>query len=604
MKKRNIAIIAHVDHGKTTLVDSLFRQSGIYRSNQNVVERALDSNDLEKERGITILAKCTAINWQGEQINIIDTPGHADFGGEVERILDMVDSVLLLVDAAEGCMPQTRFVLEKALQLRLKPIVVINKIDKKDQRAEEVLDEIFDLFVNLGADNDFLDFPVLYASGRDGWAVNDMNDDKTDLQPLFEAIIANTRAAQGDISKPFAMVAAISMADDFLGKILSGRVHQGKIKVGDTIQVLREGTGKIEEVRVTKLLGFSGLSRIPIENAEAGDIICIAGVKEATVADTLCAKEVSEPLKAPSIEPPTISINIGINDSPLAGLEGKKMTGRVIRDRLFKEAEINVALKVYETENENKFEVAGRGELQLGVLIETMRREGFELTVSRPEVLLKTDDNGETLEPYEEIQIDVDDEFSGDVIDAMNKRKGLLLEIKPLGEIRQRLLFKISSRGMIGYSSQLMTDTKGSAVLARRFLGYDKWCGDIAGRKSGVLIANGNGEAVAYALFGLEERGRLMVKPKDKVYQGMIVGEHSRDNDLEVNALKAKQLTNFRASGNDENIKLTPPFILSLEEALSWINKDECIEVTPSTIRLRKVFLDPNVRKKQGKAKD
>lgn len=603
MKLRNIAIIAHVDHGKTTLVDSLFRQSGIYRDNQKVDERAMDKNDLEKERGITILAKCTSVEYDDVRINIVDTPGHADFGGEVERILGMVDGVILLVDAAEGPMPQTRFVTEKALSLGLKPIVVINKIDRPDGRPAEVLDEIFDLFVSLNANEEQLDFTTLYASGRDGWASLSETEKGDSLAPLFQTIIAQVSAPKLDKSKPFAMAATLLDYDEFLGRTLIGRIEQGAIKVGDQIQALRPSkNGALEKFRVSKLFTFRGLDRVATDAAEAGDIIILAGLKEATVGDTLCSTEWNEALDTPSIEPPTLSMTIGINDSPLAGRDGKKLTSRMIRDRLEKEAEGNVAIKIAETESETAFEVSGRGELQLGVLIETMRREGFELTVGRPKVIIKRDENGQRLEPWEELLVDVDEEYSGVVVETLAMRKAVLKSMDTTTSGKQRLIFDIPARGLIGYQNLFLTETRGTGTMSRLFSGFRPWAGDIEGRKAGAYISNASGRSVGYALFNLQERATFFIGVGEDLYPGMIVGENSRDNDLEVNPTKGKQLTNIRAAGSDENIKLTPPRRLTLEQSLSWINEDEAIEVTPQVIRLRKVILDPNERKRAMRA--
>ncbi len=604
MELRNIAIIAHVDHGKTTLVDSLFRQSGIYRENQKIDERALDKNDLEKERGITILAKCTSVEYDNTRINIVDTPGHADFGGEVERILGMVDGVILLVDSAEGPMPQTRFVTEKALSLGLKPIVVINKVDRPDGRAAEVLDEVFDLFVSLSANEEQLDFTTLYASGRDGWASLNEGEKTQDLSPLFQTIIQNVSAPALDKAKPFAMAATLLDYDEFLGRTLIGRIEQGQIKVGDQIQALRKGfEAAIEKFRVSKLFTFKGLERVATESAKAGDIIILAGLKEATVSDTLCGVEWNKPLDTPSIEPPTLSMTIGINDSPLAGRDGKKLTSRMIRERLEKEAEGNVAIKIAETESETAFEVSGRGELQLGVLIETMRREGFELTVGRPKVIIKKDEKGQKLEPWEELLVDVDEEYSGNVVEALSMRKALLKSMDTTTTGKQRLIFDIPARGLIGYQSLFLTETRGSGTMSRLFLGFRNWAGDIEGRKAGAYISNASGRSVGYALFNLQDRATFFIGVGEDLYPGMIVGENSRNNDLEVNPTKGKQLTNIRASGSDENIKLTPPRRMSLEQSLSWINEDEAIEVTPKVIRLRKVILDANERKRAMRAK-
>lgn len=597
---RNIAIIAHVDHGKTTLIDQLLRQSGTFRANQQVAERAMDSNDLEKERGITILAKCTSIAWKDNKINIIDTPGHADFGGEVERVLNMVDGVLLLVDAAEGPMPQTKFVLMKALALGLKPIVVINKVDRPDARLDEVLDEIFDLFVALDAHDEQLDFPVMYASGRAGWAVNELDEPRENLHGLLDLVLKHVAPPQVDETAPFGMLATILEYDNFLGRILTGKVYSGSIKVGTTVKVMNPNGNVMEQGRLTKLLTFKGLERTPVEEAQAGDIIAIAGLPKATVADTIAGLELQLPIPAHPVDPPTMAVNISVNDSPLAGREGDKVTSRVIRDRLMREAEGNVAIRVTEAEGKDSFEVGGRGELQLGVLIETMRREGFELSVSRPRVLYK-EENGQKLEPIEEVQIDVDEEFSGVVVEKLTKRKGELVEMKPSGGAKLRLKFLVPSRALIGYQGEFLTDTRGTGILARIYHSYAPHKGEIAGRHNGVLISLETGEAQAYAMNTLEERGILFIHPNTKVYGGMIIGQHSRDNDLEVNPLKAKQLTNFRNTGKEDSIRLTPPLIMTLEQAIAYIDEDELVEVTPKSLRLRKQLLDPNERKRAEK---
>lgn len=598
---RNIAIIAHVDHGKTTMIDQMLRQSGTFRANQQVAERVMDSNDLEKERGITILAKCTAVNWKDKKINIVDTPGHADFGGEVERVLNMVDGVLLLVDAAEGPMPQTKFVLTKALALGLKPIVVINKIDRSDARAEEVLDEIFDLFVALDANEEQLDFPVMYAVGRSGWAVKNLNDEKKDLHGLFDLIVDYVPAPKVDQTAPFSMLVTMLQGDNFLGRVLTGKVYSGKAKVGQNVKVMRLDGSVAQQGRLTKLLTFNGVERVPAEEVVAGDIVVIAGLEDGSVADTICAPEVSVPLKAQPIDPPTIAITISVNDSPYAGLEGGKVTSRMLRDRLYKEAESNVAITVKETDAKDAFEVGGRGELQLGVLIENMRREDYELTVSRPRVVLKKDESGQTLEPVEEVQVDVDEEYSGVIVEKLSQRKGELIDMRLTGGGKVRLRLLVPSRGLIGYHGEFMTDTRGTGVLSHVFHSYGPYKGEVGGRRNGVLISNGQGETVAYALWNLEERGFLFVPPQTKVYEGMIIGQHSRDNDLEVNPLKGKQLTNMRASGKDEAVRLTPPRILTLEQAISYINDDELLEVTPKSIRLRKRLLDANDRKRASR---
>jgi GTP-binding protein len=600
---RNIAIIAHVDHGKTTLVDEMLKQSGTIASHKQLQERAMDSNALEQERGITILAKCTAVEWKETRINIVDTPGHADFGGEVERILSMVDGVVLLVDAAEGPMPQTKFVLSKALRLGLCPVVIINKYDRQDQRAEEVLDEIFDLFVALEANDAQLDFPVLYASGRNGWAVRDLTDARENLHALFETIISSVPKPKEEDTGSFQMLVTTQEYDPFLGRILTGRIHQGVAKMNDAIKVLNHKGELLETGRLTKILGFRGLLRVPLQEARAGDIVAIAGLEKASVSDTLAHTDVSQPLQAHPIDPPTLAMTFSINDSPLAGTEGKKLTSRVLKDRLWKEAQGNIAIRVSETEEKDAFEVAGRGELQLGVLIETMRREGFELSISRPRVLFRTDETtGKRLEPIEEATIDVDEEYSGIVVETLNTRKGNMVDMRPCGGGKIRIIYHIPARGLIGYHGLFLTQTRGTGVISRMFHSYEADRGAIDGRHVGVLISNGNGEVVAYGLRNLEERGFLFVGPGDKVYEGMIIGEHSRDNDLEVNPLKSKQLTNVRASGKDEAIRLTPPRRMTLEEAIAYIQDDERVEVTPLSIRLRKAILCPHERKKAGRA--
>jgi GTP-binding protein len=602
MQLRNIAIIAHVDHGKTTLIDAMLRQSGTFRANQHVAERVMDSNDIERERGITILAKCTAISWKDTKINIIDTPGHADFGGEVERVLSMVDGVLLLVDAAEGPMPQTKFVLSKALALGLRPIVIINKIDRSDARQEEVINEVFDLFVALDASDEQLDFPILYASGRSGWAVENLEkDSRENLHQLFDRILAHVKPPKADTEAPFGMLVTMLEADNFLGRVLTGKVYSGTIRVNQPIKALRLDGTSVEQGRATKLLTFRGIERITVEEARAGDIIAIAGLIHASVADTICAQHVNEPIRAIPVDPPTMAITISVNDSPLAGQEGTKVTSRMIRERLFKEAESNVAIRVKETAGLDALEVGGRGELQLGVLIENMRREGFELSVSRPRVLYK-EENGQRLEPAEEAQLDVDEEFSGVVVEKLSKRKGELIEMKPSGGGKIRLKFIIPSRGLIGYQGEFLTDTRGTGIMSRLFHGYVPYKGDIGGRVNGVLISNDQGVSVAYALWNLEERGFLFIHPGTKVYQGMLIGQHSRDNDLEVNPLKGKQLTNIRTTAADEAIRLTPPKVMSLEEAISYVGDDELVEVTPKSVRLRKKLLDPHERKRASRS--
>ena len=604
MDLRNIAIIAHVDHGKTTLVDELLKQSGTYRENQATTERAMDSNDLERERGITILAKATSVEWKGTRINIVDTPGHADFGGEVERILSMVDGVVLLVDAAEGPMPQTKFVTSKALALGLRPIVVLNKVDKPDAEPDRALDECFDLFANLGADDDQLDFPAMYASGRSGWADMELDGPRADLSALFDLIVAHVPApaqlARRD--EPFRMLATTLGADPFIGRILTGRVESGTVKAGETVKALSRDGKLVENFRVTKVLAFRGLTQQPIDLAEAGDIVTLAGMSKATVADSIVAPQVDEALPAQPIDPPTITVTFGINDSPLAGRDGKKVQSRVIRERLMKEAESNVAIKISDTPGGEAFEVAGRGELQLGVLIENMRREGFELSISRPQVLFREID-GVRHEPIEEATIDVDDEYSGAVIEKITGvRRGELVEMKPAGAGKTRIVAHVPSRGLIGYHGEFLTDTRGTGVLNRVFHSWAPHKGPIPGRRAGVLISMENGTSVAYALWNLEERGRMMIGAQADVYTGMIIGEHSRENDLEVNPLKGKKLTNVRASGTDEAVRLTTPITLSLEEAIAYIDDDELVEVTPNAIRLRKRYLDPHERKRMAKA--
>ncbi len=605
MNIRNIAIIAHVDHGKTTLVDQLLKLSGAVRENQQVAERAMDSNDLERERGITILAKCTSVEWRGTRINIVDTPGHADFGGEVERILSMVDGVVLLVDAAESVMPQTKFVLSKALKLGLKPIVVINKIDRSDAQPTETLESIFDLFLALEANDDQLDFHHLYASGRQGWAVNELEDEKDGLNPLFTRIVEDVPpprplALAGD-SHPFKMLVTTLEADNFLGRILTGRVESGAITVNRQIKALDREGKIVERARATKLLAFRGLARVPVDRVEAGDLVAIAGLQTATVADTLCDVNVEEPIIATPIDPPTLAMTVSVNDSPLAGREGDKVQSRVIRERLLREAEGNVAIKVTETGDGN-FEVAGRGELQLGVLIENMRREGFELSVGRPRVLFQVGANGEKLEPIEEVTIDVDDPYTGVVIEKISGRKGELKDMRPTGAGKTRLVFAAPARGLIGYHGEFLTDTRGTGVINRMFSEFAPHKGPIAGRTNGVLISTGDGEAVAYALWYLEERGKLFVLPGTKVYQGMIIGQNAKDNDLEVNPLKAKQLTNIRTTSKDEAVKLTPIVPMTLEQAIAYIQDDESVEVTPQSIRLRKKQLSPHDRRRASRA--
>jgi GTP-binding protein len=602
MDLRNIAIIAHVDHGKTTLVDELLKQSGAFRENQAVAERAMDSNDIERERGITIFAKPTSVEWKGIRVNIVDTPGHADFGGEVERILSMVDGVVLLVDAAEGPMPQTKFVLSKALALGLRPIVVLNKVDKPDAESDRALDEVFDLFTSLDANEDQLDFPHLYASGRSGWADAELDGPRKDLSALFNLIVNHVHAPrqQKRAGEDFRMLATTLGADPFIGRTLTGRVESGRIKVGASVQALSRVGQKIEQFRVSKIQAFRGLAMQEIEEAAAGDIVTLAGMSKATVADTICALAVEDALPAQPIDPPTISVTFGINDSPLAGRDGKKVQSRVIRDRLMKEAETNVAIRVTDTPGGEAFEVAGRGELQMGVLIENMRREGFELSISRPQVLLR-DEDGTKMEPIEEVTVDVDDEYSGAVIEKLTgPRKGEMVDMRQNGG-KTRIIAHVPSRGLIGYHGEFLTDTRGTGVLNRVFYTWAPYKGSIPGRRAGVLISMENGVSVAYALWNLEDRGRMFIAPQAPIYQGMIIGEHSRDNDLEVNPLKGKKLTNVRASGTDDAVRLTPHVQLSLEQAISYIDDDELVEVTPNAIRLRKRFLDPHERKRRAK---
>ncbi len=598
---RNIAIIAHVDHGKTTLVDCLLKESGTFRENEATTERMMDSNDLEKERGITILAKTTSVVWGDTRINIVDTPGHADFGGEVERILSMVDGAIVLVDAAEGPMPQTKFVVSKALKIGLRPIVAVNKIDKPERRPDEVINEVFDLFDALGADDDQLDFPILYGSAKNGWMSTQYEDERTDMSELFDLVVQHVPEPTVE-EGPFRMLATTIGADNFLGRILTGRISSGTVKPNQTVKVLSRDGSLVENGRVSKVLAFRGLEREPIELGEAGDIVSISGLQKANVADTFVDPSVTEPIEAQPIDPPTLSMTFRVNDSPLAGTEGDKVTSRVIWARLEKEAEGNVALKVERSTDAESFVVSGRGELQLAVLIETMRREGYELGVSRPQVVFKQGEGGERLEPIEEVVIDVDDEFSGAVVQKLSERKAEMVEMKQSGVGRTRMVFHAPTRGLIGYQGELMTDTRGTAIMNRVFLEYAEYKGKIQGRRTGTLIAMDKGEAVAFALWNLEDRGPMMIHPGDKVYQGMIIGEHTRDNDLEVNVLKGKKLSNVRASGTDEAVRLTPPLQMTLEKSLAYIADDELVEVTPESIRLRKVHLDPHERKRAAKA--
>jgi GTP-binding protein len=599
MDIRNIAIIAHVDHGKTTLVDQLLRQSGSFRDHQVVAERALDRNDLERERGITILAKCTSVVWHDTRINIVDTPGHADFGGEVERILGMVDGAIVLVDAAEGVLPQTKFVVGKAFARGLRPIVVVNKIDRQDARPHEVHEEIFDLFAALGASDEQLDFPMLYASGRQGWAVEKLDDERRDLAPLFDLVLRHVHAPELDREAPFGMTASILDYDTYLGRVLTGRVEQGRARLNMPVRVLRSDGSVVETGRLTKLMSFRGLERVTVEEAVAGDIIAVAGLTDATVPDTIGAPELAAPLYAIPVDPPTLAMTFRINDGPLAGREGKKVTSRQIRDRLLREAQGNVAIKITESSESEAFEVAGRGELQLGVLIEQMRREGFELTIGRPRVLTRQNpETGEREEPMEEVLADVDEPYTGIVVEKMSLRKGELRDMRPSGGGKVRLTFLMPSRGLIGYHGEFLTDTRGTGVMNRLFAGYGPWKGPIEGRRNGSLISTENGEAVQYALFYIQERGALFVNPGDKVYVGLILGEHSRDNDLDVNPIKEKKLTNIRAAGKDEALLLIPPRRMSLEQAIAYIEDDELVEVTPGAVRLRKRYLDPHERKR------
>jgi GTP-binding protein len=605
MKLRNIAIIAHVDHGKTTLIDRLLSQSGSFRENQKVAERAMDSNDLERERGITILAKVTSLNWKDTRINIVDTPGHADFGGEVERILNMVDGAVLLVDAAEGPMPQTKFVLQKALKIGLRPIVCINKIDRPDERHNEVVNEVFDLFANLDANEEQLDFPIIYGSAKQGWMADSPAGPQENMAPLFDLIVRHFNAPAVE-EGPFRMLVTTIESNPFLGRVLTGRVRSGTVKANQTVKALSRDSKTVEQGRISKVLAFRGLERLPVDEAEAGDIIAISGLTTATVSDTICDPSVSTPIAAQPIDPPTLTMTFRINDGPLAGKEGDKVQSRVIRDRLLREAEGNVALKVTPSETEtDAFEVAGRGELQLGILIETMRREGFELTVGRPRVVFKTDEaTGEKLEPVEEVIIDVDENFTGVVVQKLSERKAEMKDMRPSGVGRQRIVFHAPTRGLIGYQSELLSDTRGTAIFNRLFHGYAPYYGEIPGRHTGALISNSDGEAVAYAIFNLQDRGPMFIEHGTKVYPGMIVGEHTRGNDLELNVIKGKKLSNVRASGKDEALILTPPVKMSLEKALAYVGEDELVEVTPKSIRLRKAILDPHERKRVSRAKE
>ena len=605
MELRNIAIIAHVDHGKTTLIDRLLAQSGAFRENQKVAERAMDSNDLERERGITILAKVTSLVWKDTRINIVDTPGHADFGGEVERILNMVDSAVLLVDAAEGPMPQTKFVLAKALQIGLRPIVAVNKIDRPDERHVEVVNEIFDLFAALDASEEQLDFPILYGSAKQGWMSLKPASAHESMAPLFDLIVRHVAPPPVE-DGPFRMLATTLEANPFLGRVLTGRIRSGAVRPNQTVKVLSRDGRIVEQGRISKVLAFRGLERQPVEEGLAGDIVAIAGLPTATVADTICDPAVTNPIPAQPIDPPTLTMTFRINDGPLAGKEGDKVQSRVIRERLLREAEGNVALKVTPSGTEtDAFEVAGRGELQLGILIETMRREGFELTVGRPRVVFRTDEaTGQRLEPIEEVIVDVDEAHTGIVVQKLSERRAEMKDMRPSGTGRQRIVFHAPTRGLIGYQSELLSDTRGTAVMNRIFHAYALYVGEIPTRHTGALLSNSDGEAVAYAIFNLQDRGPMFIDPGTRVYAGMIVGEHTRGNDLEINVLKGKKLTNIRAAGKDENVLLTPPIRMSLEKALSYIGDDELVEITPQSIRLRKAILDPHLRKRASRAKE
>ena len=604
MDIRNIAIIAHVDHGKTTLVDQLLKQSGAFREHQQVAERAMDRNDLEKERGITILAKCTSVEWKGSRLNIVDTPGHADFGGEVERILGMVDGAIVLVDAAEGVLPQTKFVVGKALARGIKPIVVVNKVDRQDARADEVHTEVFDLFAALGATDEQLDFPMLYASGRQGWADTELEGARKDLAPMFDLVMSHVPATDLDKEAPFAMVASILDYDNFLGRVLTGRVEQGRARLNMPVKVLRPDGSVVETGRLTKLMGYRGLDRVQVEECEAGDIVAVAGLTDGTIPDTIGSPDITAPMFSIPVDPPTLAMTFRVNDGPLGGKEGKKVTSRQIRDRLLREAEGNVAIKITESNETDAFEVAGRGELQLGVLIETMRREGFELTIGRPRVLTQVGATGEKEEPFEEVLVDVDEPYSGVVVEKMSRRKAQMQDMRPSGGGKVRLTFTMPSRGLIGYHNEFLTDTRGSGIMNRLFAGYQPWAGPMEGRRNGSLISTESGEAIHYALFYIQERGTLFVDPGDKVYAGLILGEHSRGSDLEVNPIKEKKLTNVRASGKDDAMLLIPPRRMTLEQAIAYIEDDELVEVTPSAVRLRKRHLDSNERKRAERRAD
>ncbi len=598
---RNIAIIAHVDHGKTTLIDSMMKQSGIFRGHENLSERLMDTGDLEKERGITILAKPTSILWNDIRINIIDTPGHSDFGGEVERVLSMTDGVVLLVDAAEGPMPQTKFVLGKALAQGLRPIVIVNKVDRIDSRSEEVVNEVFDLFVDLDANEEQLDFPVLYSSGRDGWCVKDLKDERINLHDLFNLILKHFKKPEVNTDKPFAMLATLLSYDPYLGRCLVGKVEQGSISVNTNVKTINIKGNEVEKGRLTKLFIYQGTNKIAVNDVKAGEIICIAGLTKSSVSDTICDFIVEAPLTATAIDPPTMAVTITVNSSPLSGLEGKHVTSTKIRERLLAEADSNIAITFSENDNKDSFEIGGRGELQIGILVETMRREGYELSLSCPRVLVKINDKGKKLEPFEEVTIDVDNEYSSITVDSINRRKGEMVEMKPMGKGKTRLVFNVPSRGLIGYHGQFLTETRGTGILNRIFKSYGEFKGEIEYRRNGVLIATEAGNAISYALFNIQERGKLFIDPQFKVYEGMIIGEHSRDNDLEVNVLKGKKLTNVRASGTDEAIKLTPSLKMSLEQMMAYIKEDELLEVTPKSLRLRKRYLNAIERKRKSR---
>jgi GTP-binding protein len=599
---RNITIIAHVDHGKTTLIDTLMKQSGSFRENEVVEERVMDSGELEKERGITILAKPTSIDWKDSRINIIDTPGHRDFAAEVERVLHMADGALLLIDSAEGVMPQTKFVLAKALKQGLKPIVVINKLDKADQRANEVLEETFDLFVSLDANEEQLDFPVLYASGRSGWASKEVDGPRENLHPLLDLIMDHVKPASLDKTKPFAMLSTLLYADSFLGRSLVGRITQGTAKANQQIKAINLQGEKVDEGRLTKIFRYEGTKKVPIEIGEAGDIVIIAGLEKANVADTICDIEVNEPISATPIDPPTMSITVTVNSSPLAGTEGKKLTSTQIRDRLILEAENNVGISFGENENKDSFVISGRGELMLEILLTQMRREGFEMTVSPPKVLFQKNESGKKLEPIEEITMDLDEEHSSKVIDSMNRRKGKLIDLKDTGKDKKRLIFHAPTRGLMGYTSRFLTLTKGTGVINRIFHAYGEYTGDMEGRRNGALISMEKGKAVAFAIFNLQARGEMFVTHNDPVYEGMIVGLSSKSGDLEINVMKGKKLTNMRTQGTDENVVLTPVRKMAIAEQLSMLNTDEALEITPKSCRLRKAILNPHDRKRQSKA--